>query len=84
MAAGEPDGRREPHRREECAGGSLSRRCTPASARTGGLAENADLWHRGISPGQTTTPAGGESGGRLHGRLGGEESDRVSTVANDP
>ncbi|GAA4010643.1 hypothetical protein GCM10022384_64780 [Streptomyces marokkonensis] len=35
-------------------------------------------------PGHATTPAGGESGGRLHGRLGGEESDRVSTVANDP
>lgn len=35
--------------------------------------------------GHATTPAGGESGGRPHGRLGGgEESDRVSTVANDP
>lgn len=37
------------------------------------------------APGHATTPAGGESGGRPHGRLGGgEEPDRVSTVANDP
>nr|BEK67418.1 hypothetical protein KPHV_46450 [Kitasatospora purpeofusca] len=35
--------------------------------------------------GRATTPAGGESGGRLStARLGGEEPDRVSTVANDP
>jgi hypothetical protein len=35
--------------------------------------------------GHATTPAGGESGGRPHGPTrGGEEPDRVSTVANDP
>ena len=38
----------------------------------------------GKTSGHATTPAGGESGGRPHGRLGGEESGRVSTVANDP
>ena len=31
---------------------------------------------RQTAAGHATTPAGGESGGRPHGRLGGEEPDR--------
>lgn len=35
--------------------------------------------------GHATTPAGGESGGRPHGRLGGGRSRTgLDTVANDP
>ncbi len=56
-------------------------------AHRGGAADAQPQDHVDIqknAPGHATTPAGGESGGRLHGRLGGEEPDRVSTVANDP